>query len=77
MGFGIERQNMQNDDSNAIIMTSGIKLKSSRNDSSKDILTLYKGQKIKIIERESNKWIKVRTEDRREGYINSSDYKRI
>lgn len=77
MGFGIERQSMQNDDSNAIIMTSGIKLKTSRNDSSKDIITLYKGQKIKIIERESSRWIKVRTEDRRVGYINSKDYKRI
>lgn len=77
MGFGIERQSIQNDNNNAIMMTSGVKLKTSRTDTSKDILILYKGQKVRIIEEESNKWIKVRTEDRREGYINSRSFKRI
>lgn len=76
MYFGITLQQIQNNNDNAIIMETNIKLKTFRQDNSKDILTLYKGQKIKIIEADKS-WLKVQTEDRREGYINNKGYKRI
>ena len=77
MGFGILRQNIQNDTSYAIIFTQGIKMKSSQSSSSKDIMTLYKGQKVRIINDESSRWTKIMTTDRREGYIESKSFKRI
>lgn len=76
MYFGITLQQIQNNNDNAIIMETNIKLKTFRQNNSKDILTLYKGQKIKIIEADKS-WLKVQTEDRREGYINNKGYKRI
>lgn len=77
MGFGICRQNIQNDTDNAIIMSAGIKLKPSRSATGKDIMQLYKGQKIRIIEDDGTRWIKVRTEDHREGFIENKNYARI
>lgn len=77
MGFGICRQNIQNDQENAIIMRSNIPMKPSRSATSKDIMKLYKGQKIRILEDDDPHWIKVRTEDHREGFIESKEYKRI
>ncbi len=76
MYFGITLQQIQNNSDNAIIMETNIKLKTFRQDNSKDILTFYKGQKIKIIEADKL-WLKVQTEDKREGYINNKGYKRI
>lgn len=76
MYFGITLQQIQNNNDNAIIMETNVKLKTFRQNNSKDILTLYKGQKIKIIEADKS-WLKVQTEDRREGYINNKGYKRI
>lgn len=74
--MGIERQNIQNYDKEAIVFESGIKMKTSCTQTSKDILTLYKGQKIIIVD-QNGKWTKIMTEDRREGYINSKNYKKI
>jgi tetratricopeptide (TPR) repeat protein len=76
-GFGIYRQNIQNDDSYAIIMKSNTKMKQSENNTSKNVSVLYKGQKIRIIKDDENSWLRVRTEDRKEGFIQNKDYKRI
>jgi tetratricopeptide (TPR) repeat protein len=74
--FGKVRQNIQNDTSYAIVMKSNTAMRQTKNNSSKAIVILYKGQKIKILDKEDN-WIKVRTEDRKEGFILDQDYKRI
>lgn len=74
--FGITLQRIQNNKDNAIVMETNIKLKTFKQNNSKDILTLYKGQKIKIIEADKL-WLKIQTEDKREGYINNKGYKRI
>ena len=74
--FGKVRQNIQNDTSYAIVMKSNTAMRQTKNNSSKAIVILYKGQKVKILDKEDN-WIKVRTEDRKEGFILDQDYKRI
>lgn len=74
--LGITRQQIQNNTDYAIIMNADTKVKTFKHNDSKDVLTLYKGQKIKIIN-EEKLWLKVSTEDKREGYINNKGYKRI
>ncbi|MDO5760775.1 MAG: BatD family protein, partial [Bacteroidota bacterium] len=76
LSLGITRQHIQNNTNNAIIMENDIKLKTFKQENSKDVLSLYKGQKITIIEEEKT-WLKIQTEDKREGYINNHGYKRI
>ena len=77
MGFGIVRQNIQNDNSNAILMKSNIHLRQTKNITAKDVVIMYKGQKIKILEDDGGKWIKARTEDNKTGYMENKNYKRI
>lgn len=77
MAFGIVRQNIMNDDSYAIIMKSNIHLRQTKNTTAKDVAIMYKGQKIKIIENDGSKWIKVKTEDNKVGYMENKNFKRI
>lgn len=77
MFFGIVRQNIQNDTSHAILMKSNIHLREARSTAAKDVTIMYKGQKIKIIEDNGTAWIKIQTEDHKEGFIENKDYKRI
>ncbi len=69
MGFGIIRQNIQNDLSHAIVIKSNIHLRQSKNNGAKDVSILYKGQKIKILDNDGSAWIKARTEDNKVGYM--------
>ncbi|MBR1774735.1 MAG: BatD family protein [Bacteroidales bacterium] len=77
MAFGIVRQNIQNDNSNAILMKSNIHLRETKNEGAKDVIIMYKGQKIKILEDDGSKWIKARTEDNKVGYMENKNFKRI
>lgn len=74
--FGKIRQDIQDDNSYAIVMKSNTAMRQTKNNSSKAVVILYKGQKIKILDQEDD-WLKVRTEDRKEGFIQDKDYKRI
>jgi len=77
MGFGIVRQNIQNDNSKAIIMKSNTHLRQTKNTTAKDIIIMYKGQKITILDDDGSGWIKTQTEDNKVGYMENRNYKRI
>ena len=77
MGFGIVRQNIMNDNTEAILMKSNIHLRETKNEGAKDVVIMYKGQKIKILEDDGSKWIKARTEDNKTGYMENKNFKRI
>ncbi len=77
MGFGIVRQNIQNDNSKAIIMKSNTHLRQTKNTTAKDIVIMYKGQKITILENDGSGWLKAQTEDNKVGYMENKNYKRI
>ncbi|MBQ7985337.1 MAG: BatD family protein [Bacteroidales bacterium] len=77
MALGTVRQNIQNDTSHAILMKSNIHLKQTRQQNAKDVQIMYKGQKVKLLDGGTKQWIKVRTEDHKEGYMENKNYKRI
>lgn len=75
--LGIQRQRIQDDNSYAIMMKSNIRMRQNPNSSAKEIHILYKGQKIKIEDKENSSWLKIKTEDNKEGYIEDKYYTRI
>ena len=77
MCAGIVRQNIMNNNSKAIIMKSNTHLRQTKNTTAKDVIIMYKGQKITIIDDSDNKWIKAKTEDNKIGYMENKNFKRI
>lgn len=77
MLLGIVRQNIVNDNTNAIIMKSNTHLRETKNITAKDIVIMYKGQKVKILENSGDTWIKVQTEDNKVGYMENKNFRRI
>ncbi len=58
-------------------MKSNTHLRQTKNTTAKDVVIMYKGQKIKIMENDGSKWIKVKTEDNKVGYMENKNFKRI
>lgn len=69
---GISRQNFINSKNQAIVFGEQTSGKDSPDINSTDKIKIYKGQKVKIIDNNLN-WIKVKTEDGKEAWIENKD----
>ncbi|GAB4282799.1 MAG: tetratricopeptide repeat protein [Marinilabiliales bacterium] len=74
--FSIQQKNMIINSDNAIIYSSVVTAKSSPDDLGVDLFIIHDGTKVRILQTK-NEWIKIRLEDGKEGWILSSDVKRI
>lgn len=69
---GFSKENTMHSKSYAIVFDSQTHGKDSPDINSTDKIRIYKGQKIKIIDK-NNDWIKVKTEDGKEAWIENKD----
>ncbi|MDD2191422.1 MAG: tetratricopeptide repeat protein [Bacteroidales bacterium] len=69
---GFSKENTMHSKSYAIVFDSQTYGKDSPDINSTDKIRIYKGQKIKIIDK-NNDWIKVKTEDGKEAWIENKD----
>jgi tetratricopeptide (TPR) repeat protein len=69
---GFTRQNQINDKAHAIVFGDRTIGKDSPEENSSDKIKMFKGQKIRIIDKDNN-WVKVKTEDGKEAWIEDKD----
>jgi uncharacterized protein YgiM (DUF1202 family) len=61
----------------AIIFAQKIEIKEQPNLRSDDILQLYKGSKVKVIDEFNEEWFKIKLENGQEGWIRNNEIKII
>lgn len=69
---GLTRQKQIQSKDNAIVFSETTMGKDSPDENSTDKIKIVKGQKIKIVDK-SNKWIKIKTEDGKEAWIENKN----